>query len=340
MKRVGIIGLGAIAAMYETPQSKHPYCHVGGIRLSSKVKLAAAAEMSEVSRSKFLEVWGTAFPKLPIYETVTEMLASEELDIVAICVRGPYHYGVVMEVIEAGPKAIFLEKPPTCSLDEMDRIVTAAKAKNIPIIVSYSRHWNPHILRLQQLVKEGLLGEVKTVVGYCGGTVLSFASHTTDLICQFAGYNPVSVFARGDLGREAPEGYEPEPKLDHIVINFNNGVAGIQVGAAGAFGAMYCEVFGTEGMLRVGMYTPTVLLDAKGNPVDLTPYEIPDIASVFTVAYDQIADYLNEGPIPHCTNEHFITVNEIGFAAIESMHVKTSIVLPVANRTRNIFANG
>jgi predicted dehydrogenase len=325
--------------MYETPAAQHPYCHVGGIRLSDKVRLTAVADLSEQAMNKFKGVWGEAFPELRYYDSGTAMLGSEELDIVAVCVRGPYHYRVMMEVIEARPKAIFLEKPPSCSLEEMDRMASAAKANNIPIVVSYSRHWNPHILRLQQLVREGLVGEVKTVVGYCGQAVLSFASHTTDLICQFAGYHPTAVYARGDASGTAPEGYEPEPALDHMVIEFANGVMGIQVGAGTSFGNMYCEVFGTEGMLRVGMYTPTVLLGKDGKPIDLAPYHIPGNASVFTVAYDQIADYLNGGPLPHCTNEHFIAVNEIGFAAIESMHAGSRIEIPVRHRSRKVFAN-
>jgi predicted dehydrogenase len=340
MYKVGVIGLGAIAAMYETPESPIPYCHVGGIRLSGKVKLTAAADLSEGSREKFHNVWGEAFPALRYYDNSTKMLELEPLDIVAVCVRGPYHYDVVMEVIEAGPKAIFLEKPPSCSLEQMDQMVRAAARKNIPLVVSYSRHWNPHILRLQQLVQQGLVGEVKTVVGYCGHLILSYASHTTDLICQFAGYDPTEVFSRGDGSGTSPAGYEPEPRLDHLIIPFANGVTGIQIGAPGAYGEMYAEVFGTKGVLRVGMYTPTVLIDSQGKPVDLASYEIPEPASVFTVAYDQIADYLDGGPLPHCTNDHFIAVNEIGFAAIESIHSGSAVTIPVQRRHRKVYADG
>ncbi|CAI6086377.1 Gfo/Idh/MocA family protein [Cohnella sp. JJ-181] len=339
MYKVGVIGLGAIAAMYATPASEHPYCHVGGIRQSGKVELAAAAELSEAAREKFAGVWGEAFPALRYYDGSAAMLEKEALDIVAVCVRGPYHYRVVMEAIEAGPRAIFLEKPPSCSLEEMDGMVEAAARKGIPVVVSYSRHWNPHILRLQQLVREGLLGEVKTVVAYCGHYVLSFASHTTDLICQFAGYEPEEVYARGTAKGDAPTGYEPEPTLDHMTIRFANGVTGVQVGGNGEHGSMYAEVFGEKGMLRVGMYTPTVLFDAQGQKLDLEPLQLPAPASVFTVAYDQIADYLDGGPLPHCTDAHFVAVNEIGFGAIESMHTGRAIPLPVPHRTRKVFAN-
>ncbi len=50
---------------------------------------------------------------------------------------------------------------------------------------------------MAELIRNGLTGRVTSVVGYCGGPLLSFGSHVTDLICQFAGSCPAAVFARG-----------------------------------------------------------------------------------------------------------------------------------------------
>jgi predicted dehydrogenase len=312
---------------------------VGGIRKSGKVRLAAVADALPLAHEVFRERWGKAFPDVAYYDSAVALLA-EVPDIVAVCVRGPQHHAMMMEVIAAGPKAIFLEKPPSCSLAEMDEMVAAAKEKAIPITVSYSRHWAPHILRMQQLVREGLIGKVKTVVGYTGYTFLSFASHVTDLICQFAGYCPSTVFARGRAGEEAPEGYEPEPYLDSMMIEFANGIHGMQVGSDGEHGGFYCDVLGSEGMVRTGMYLPPVAFDRDKQLIDLTAFGLPKPASVFTVAYDQIADYLDGGPLPHCTNEDFITVNEIGFAGIESVLTDRPVRVPNVNRQRRIYANG
>ncbi|WP_308635456.1 Gfo/Idh/MocA family protein [Paenibacillus silvisoli] len=340
MVKVGIIGLGHIAAKYGSPDSLNPYCHAGGIRFSDQVELTAVADLSEAALSAFREEWGAVFPDVHYYQSTSAMLEQESLDIVAICVRGPYHYQVAKDVLAAKPKAIFLEKPPTCSLEEMDELVALAAELRIPITASYSRHWAPHILKLQQLVQDGLIGDVQKVVGYTGGDVLSFASHTTDLICQFAGYEPATVFATGKAGRPAPAGYEDEPALDAMVISFANGVTGIQVGAAGMHGDFYCEVFGTKGKVRAGMYVAPYACDSEGNEVDLSEYDSRDTTSVFTVAYNQIAGYLNGGAAPHCSDDAFICIHEIGFGAIESIRTGAPIGLPNTNRTRKIFANG
>jgi predicted dehydrogenase len=282
---------------------------------------------------------------LNYYDSATAMLEREDLDIVAVCVRGPFHHAVTMEVLSAHPKAIFLEKPPSCSLEEMDAMTEASKAKDIPIVVSYSRHWSPKVLRMQELIEGGLIGEVRKVVGYVGGSFLSFASHATDLICQFAGYDPVAVTAVGgaenaDPRSDPPAGYEREPTLDGLMIEYASGHLGFQVGTEGEYGGFYADIFGTEGYARAGIYTASFAKNKKGEPFDLERLGMTKDASVFTVAYDQIANHLNGGPLPHCADVRWRAVNEIGFAGIESALAHRRITLPNQNRSRKIYANG
>ena len=162
------------------------------------------------------------------------------------------------------------------------------------------------------------------------------------MICQFAGYRPTAVFARGQVAPEAetPDGFEPEPALDGMIIEFSNGVTGLQVGNDGEHGGFYCEVIGSEGRVRAGMYIASYAANQQGKPIDLEQHGLPPNASVFTVAYDQIADYLNGGSLPHCTNDDAVAVFEIGFGAIESIATNQRVVLPNAHRKRRVFANG
>lgn len=345
MYNVGVIGLGSISMGYGSPGEPAPYCHVGGILQSNRVRLAAVADLSAERREKFRAKWGASFPDVHYYEEAGRMLAAEPLDIVAVCVRGPHHFAVTREVLASPCRAIFLEKPPTCSLVELDELLRLAQARSVPIIGSYSRHWAPHVLRLQELVAGGLIGEVKTVVGYCGGLFLSFASHTTDLLCQFGGYSPVSVGARGKVEPETaaktPAGAgEPEPSLDNLQVEFANGVQGFQVGAEGPHGLFYVDVFGTKGRVRAGMYLEPFAADAKNQPIDLTAHGLPANASVFKLAYNQIAAHLAGGPLPHCANADMRAVCEIGFGGIESALTGRRIALPNGNRARKIYANG
>ncbi len=343
MYSVGVIGLGNIAARYSNPEDPYPYCHVGGIRLCESTDLVAVADLSKEQQAEFKQIWGPAFPpdSIRYYDGSAEMLSSETLDIVAVCVRGPYHYEVTMEVIEAAPKLIFLEKPMGCSLDEVDKMTKAAEAKGIPIVVDYSRHWAPHLLRLQELVRDGLIGDVQSVIGYCGGGVLSFAIHTTDLICQFAGYDPASVSAFLQPNTSTvPEGYEPEPGVIAGTIRFASGVTGYHVGQHATAPAFAVDVLGSEGSLRAGIYIGATVRNKDGELIDNSTLDLPKNASVFKVAYEQIAAYLDGGPLPHCTGDDYMAVNEIGFAMIESSSTGQTITIPCQTRNRLIYANG
>ena len=197
-------------------------------------------------------------------------------------------------------------------------------------------------LRLQELVAEGLVGQVKSVIGYCPGTILSFAIHNTDMICQFAGYDPMSVNAHiNQSNGQVPEGYEQEPSIIGSIINFKSGIQGFHVGEHGTKSAFSVDVLGTEGQLRTGYSRSiTTLYDKDNKLVDNTKLDLPPNQSVFKVAYQQIVNYLEGGHLPHCTQEHYIAVNEIGFASIESGLIGQTIEIPCQKRSRLIYANG
>ena len=109
MYRIGIIGLGSIAARYSTPDDTYPYCHAGGIRFCETTELVAVADMSSERQADFKRTWGPGFPDNSInyYETDVQMLESEKLDIVAVCVRGPHHFQVSAERLKGRHQSHF-----------------------------------------------------------------------------------------------------------------------------------------------------------------------------------------------------------------------------------------
>jgi predicted dehydrogenase len=277
------------------------------------------------------------------------MIKGEQLDVVDICTRGRWHFPIAMEVIrsEHPPKVIFIEKAPTASLLEMDIMVAEAAEKDILIMVSYSRHWYPHMSWLKALLADGIIGRIKTVVGYCKGWLLSMNSHQTDMICQFAGYDPVAVTAFGRIENNPdmswhsidnlPDGYEAEPLLDNMMIEFKSGIIGYQIGAHNDYWGLYCDIFGSKGRVRI----QSDLMEVSGflgfdTPIDFRPYHFPEKKGVFDVAYNQIADYLEGGPPPECSRSDFMAVQEIGYGAVESIYQGGRILLPAAKRDRMI----
>jgi len=344
MYRVGIIGLGSIAMQYAKPGDKQPYTHIGGIRDCPAVQLCAVADMLPERLDLFRSQWAPELPGSPgrTYAQGEELIAKEELDILAICVKGPFHHAMALEALaNTGAKVIFLEKPMACSLKEADEIDRMAKQKKKTIIIDYSRHWDPHVLHMQRKVKEGLIGKVKSVMGFGGGSVLSDCSHIIDSICQFAGTDPVRVHAYTKSGGDkAPDGYDPEPRFVSMQVCFDSGITGHFVEVYGSGREFSMEIVGDNGTVHTGMYIETKVFDKKGDRIDPAALGLPEKKGVFEVAYGQIAAFLDGGPLPECTRATYQAVNEIGFGAIESGISGKSIVLPCALRDRKIYANG
>ena len=345
MYNVGIIGLGHISSTYSTLESVNPYCHTGGIRFARNVRVAAVADLKAEAREDYRARWGDALGSYNMYTSDVEMEEKQkDLDIIAVCVRGPDHFEVTKRAIAYGPRAIFLEKPPSCSLAEMDELVRLAKEKGTILTVSYTRHWSPRVMHTEKLVKEGIIGEVKHVTVYSAYNVLSFGIHSTDLLCQFAGYCPKSVLAYGDLPELSEEirakGYHPEPSMNAALVEFENGVLGTQLKLPGEYGGFVAEVFGTEGWAKTGIYTQTKIKTKKDGELDISKLGFPEEKSPFTIAYEQIADYLDGGRLPDCTDANFHIVNELGFAMAESIYTGRKVTLPATDREFRMYADG
>ncbi len=337
MYKIGIVGLGNIAYKYSTPDQPLPYCHAGGARLSERVEVVAAADLDAERREDFNNMYGPA----TLYDSADAMFNNEDLDIISVCTRGPSHEEVTLAAIEAGPRVVFEEKPAGCSLQEVDNIHAAATAKRVLVVVSHSRHWGPHCLHMAKRIQDGLIGEVQSVVGWCSGGILSFSVHQTDMICQFAGYDPAAVTAITVPGdREAAEGYEAEPVVRAALIHFASGVVGHHVGHQGPSGSFCVDVFGSEGRAFVPFYGVPKAWDADKKEIPQDALGLPENASPFLVAYEQIADYLDNGSMPDCGPDQYLPVNELAFGMIESGISGEKVTLPCAKRNRLIFANG
>jgi predicted dehydrogenase len=341
---VAIIGLGQVGATYGSPGDKYPYCHAGGALHCERTRLAAVADRSAAARERFAASWGALAPDVLSFGTVAGLLDHGVPDILSVCLREPDRHAELGRILDAAPRAIFLEKPASCSLDEMDWLMAQMSARAALLTVSYSRHWTPHILGLQRLVQDKLIGRVREVVAYSPGErLLSFACHTIDLVCQFAGYDPRTVTAMGDLDANrdepVPPGYVADPSYEQITIEFDNGVVGTIHGRAGPHEYWYCDVIGTQGTVRAGLYVPPVAFRPDGEPIELPPDALPPKAGVFSVAYGAIAAAMDGGPLPACSGTDAIAVNEIGFAAIQSMRVAGPVELPVSCRDLRVYAS-
>src|SRR5947199_3411739 len=106
--RAGIIGCGSIAA-----------AHARGYRGVSEVELVAAADPVERCRRDLQE----RFEIPRTYSDAEEMLRTERLDLVSICLWHPLHAEFTRLAARYQPKAILCEKPMATCLAEADAML-------------------------------------------------------------------------------------------------------------------------------------------------------------------------------------------------------------------------
>lgn len=142
------------------------------------------------------------------YDNITEMIKSEEIDVVSICTPHPAHAKVAVEAANAGCH-ILVEKPLASNLSDCDAILSAASGNNIKVGTVCQRRFYSPCLRIKQAIDDGKLGRpvlgIVTMLGWRdqayyesdpwrgtwegegGGVLVNQAPHQLDLLLWYMG---------------------------------------------------------------------------------------------------------------------------------------------------------
>ena len=97
-----------------------------------------------------------------IYADYRSMLEKESLDIAIFCPENAQHAGVAEALASRGIHML-TEKPMADSLSGALRMVRAATANKVSLLINWPTTWSPAIRKMQQLIVEGAIGEVLEV---------------------------------------------------------------------------------------------------------------------------------------------------------------------------------
>ncbi|ANF31721.1 oxidoreductase [Leifsonia xyli] len=145
----GILGTGGIAgAMTRDLQlDGHTVTAVGSRSPESGARFAAAHGIPRSHGS---------------YE---ELVADPDVDVVYIATPHPQHAPNALLALAAG-KHVLVEKPFTMDQAEAQAIADAAAANGLVALEAMWTRWLPHMERLQEIVSDGTLGELRSVVAH------------------------------------------------------------------------------------------------------------------------------------------------------------------------------
>ena len=189
MLKVAIIGLGTVSKV-----------HSQAILETHNGKLVAVCDSDEEKKEDY--------PGIPFYTDVAVMLATEELDVVHICLPHHLHYPITKICAESGVH-ILQEKP--LAMDYHEGLLTAELAKNVPgkIGICFQNRYNSTFQELLRRLKAEDHGAIKAIKGLVawnrtedyytdkpwrgkwatagGGTIINQAIHTLDLMQLLGG---------------------------------------------------------------------------------------------------------------------------------------------------------
>ena len=155
MMNVGMVGVGCISGIYL--KNLHEVFH--------ELRLVAVCDLIRERAEKAQKEYNV--PKL--YDTMEELFADPEIDIVLNLTRPYQHYEVSKAALLAG-KHVYSEKPRGADLAEGEELVALAKEKGLVIGGAPDTFMGAGIQTCRKLIDEGLIGEV--VGGRC-----AMASH-------------------------------------------------------------------------------------------------------------------------------------------------------------------
>tara|TARA_Y100000310_G_scaffold94862_1_gene92641 strand:- start:8330 stop:9301 length:972 start_codon:yes stop_codon:yes gene_type:complete len=96
------------------------------------------------------------------YPDYLDMIQTEELDVISICVPTILHNKVAMDVITKGIH-VLIEKPISTTLSEADEIISAANENKIKLMVGHIERFNPVVIELKKRIQNNELGKIYKV---------------------------------------------------------------------------------------------------------------------------------------------------------------------------------
>ena len=353
--RGGLIGCGRIGTLWETDPPT-PLTHAGAMAVHPQIDLVAGSSRGEEHLNWFGKRWDVS----ALYLDYREMLEREQLDIVCIATHPGLHLPIVEAAVSAGAKGIFCEKPLALSLKDADAIVAACAQAGCLLSVNHSRRWDLAHIQAKQMIEQGQIGEVVSLLGICQGIkpfpgwvadeegpLIHDAVHTFDLFRMFAG-DVASVVGTAQR-RTQPF---PVEDISDALFQFKNGVNGVaMVSEITRYNRFELEIQGTEGLIVLGnsgnRWSKSIDHTDRLNEPDpriewysLTPEPFPEVAEASSVqaAMTELVTCIENGTKPSSTGEDGVASLEMVMAIYESERRDNALVeFPLADRESILY---
>lgn len=284
--KVGIVGCGAVAVKRHIP---------GFIRLKRDAVLQAVCDRNEDLAKETARKYN--IPKT--YQSLSQMLSEESLDIVDICTPPQIHAPLAVEALEHGCH-VLLEKPMALTTSDCDLMLSASRKHSKKLCIVHNVLFHPPLLKARKLVAEGAIGDFIGMRIFLsdprdemimrknywihklpGGLIGETGPHPVYISLAFLDkVNNVDIYAKNFL--EHP--WAPFDEF-RIELEGENAVSSIAISYTSNRYAAYVDILGTEGALHLDLQSMLVLRHGAKtslNPWDLVSTSLGSVSQIIT----------------------------------------------------------
>jgi D-xylose 1-dehydrogenase (NADP+, D-xylono-1,5-lactone-forming) len=228
------------------------------IRASLQSELRAVASRDSVKAKEYAKEWHIPHA----YGSYEELLADESIDVIYNPLPNHLHAEWSIRAAEAG-KHVLCEKPLALSLDEIDRMMAAAKKHNVIITEAFMYKHHPQTLKVLDLIKQDAIGDLLLIKGaftfnldrpddvrwvpeWGGGSIWDVGCYPISFARLVANADPMEVFGWQVIGSTG---------IDVVFSGQLRFVSGLLAQFDCGFRAPYrtaIEIVGTKGSIELG----------------------------------------------------------------------------------------
>ncbi len=198
------------------------------------------------------------------YTNLTNMLSKEKIDAVSITAPTAFHFDIAKEVITS--KINVLIEKPICDCSEKANLLTKLADQNdVTIMVGHIERFNPAVLKLKEIISEGKLGKVTSLISKRVGAfpaqikdanvIIDLAVHDIDIFSYLLEKQPDQIY--GNAGRALIDGREDYAE---ILLTYGDQNGMMQVNWITPIRIRNLSITGTKGYAELNYMTQELKL--------------------------------------------------------------------------------
>jgi predicted dehydrogenase len=219
--RIGVIGYG-----YWGPNIVRNFNTATG----GRSQVVMVCDPRPEARARVLQ----AFPNTKVTCNSDELVASPEIDVVAVVTPVWTHFELAKKALENG-KHVFVEKPFTSTSAQAEELINLAERKKLKIMVDHTFLFTGAVRKIRQLIDNGTLGDLfyydstRVNLGlfqHDVNVIWDLAPHDLSIMDYLIQTRPEAVVATGQKHLNGHEDiafmtvYFPNKVIAHINVNW------------------------------------------------------------------------------------------------------------------------